>query len=133
LGVFGNSAVRLLTNLHLRHKEKLRATAIALEYNGKPWKVGGEIYKVHRQDIRIERIRLEKVAEQRYRLRGERRKEKMKIWKSKIEASFPLVARGLSMEVLAEKLGCSLRTAYRRKEKYRETQGLEQVGGTLSL
>ena len=82
LGVFGNSAVRLLTNLHLRHKEKLRATAIALEYNGKPWKVGGEIYKVHRQDIRIERIRLEKVAEQRYRLRGERRKEKMKIWKS---------------------------------------------------
>jgi hypothetical protein len=114
----------LLPNLALRHKEKLRAIRIALDYSGKPWKIGGEIYKAHRQRVRIERAKLEAIAERRYRLRVERKQEKMKIWKSKIEASFPVVSQDLSMQVIAEKLGCSLRTAYRRREKYRESQAL---------
>ncbi len=122
LFTFGDSALNLLSNLRLRHREKLGARRIVNEYHGKPWVIGGPVYRAHRQSIRIERAELGAIAQQRYLLRAQRRLDKARIWRSKVEASFPLIAEGHSMEVLAEKLGCSLRTAYRRLEKYRESE-----------
>jgi hypothetical protein len=121
LELFGVSALDLLPNVTFRHREKILRKQLASKFNAQPWSTAGPLYKAHREVIRLERDLLGGVAERRYRLREKRKQHKMEIWRSKVEAAFPVIAQGLSIEEVAEKLGCSIRTAYRRKEKFRES------------
>jgi len=45
---------------------------------------------------------------------------KKEIFRRKVESTFKLFARGLSVQEVATKLNVSIRTAYRRKTKFLE-------------
>jgi len=84
------------------------------------------MYKcAHRRAILVERSALEAIAARRYGLRDDRKRRKSKIFKERVESSFELFAKGIGIEEVARALNCSIRTAYRRKERFRESRAVE--------
>jgi hypothetical protein len=120
LEVNGNHAQRLLPNIALRHREKLVSRQLAITYNRSSWAIAGPVYSAHRGAILAERSALEALAARRYNLRGDRRRRKEKIFSDRVASTFELFSVGLGVEEVAGALKCSIRTAYRRKEKFRE-------------
>jgi DNA-binding NarL/FixJ family response regulator len=91
-----------------------------MEHHGNLWKIAGPVYNAHRRAIRAERSALEIIAARRFRLRNARKKLKKEIFRRKVESTFKLFARGLSVQEIATTLNVSIRTAYRRKAKFLE-------------
>ena len=112
--------LRLLANIQFRHREKIVGRQLAVTYNGRPWNVAGPVYKDYRRTILAERDALEAIAGRRFLLRADRRRRKKGIFKQRVESTFELFAKGASAKQVADSLNCSIRTAYRRKEKFRE-------------
>lgn len=109
---------RLLLKIQFRHREKIFAKELALAYDGYPWAVAGPIYKSYRRATLVERNVLEAVVARRFRLRADRKRRKKEIFRQRVEATFELFEKGLSAQEVANSLGFSLRTAYRRREKF---------------
>jgi len=124
LGVSGRYALRLLPSIEFRHREKIVARQIAMAQHRSPWAIAGPLYAAHRRAIEVERGALEAIAARRYRLRDDRKRRKSEIFRQRVESTFDLFARGLGVQEVAKILNCSLRTAYRRKEKFRESRAL---------
>ena len=122
LEVNGRYALTLLPDIGFRHREKIAGRQIALAYHRSPFHIAGPVYMAHRQAIKVERSALEAIAARRYFLRDERRKRKSEIFKQRVESSSELFSKDLSMQKVADTLGCSIRTAYRRKERLREVE-----------
>ena len=76
----------------------------------------------HELAIKVERSGLEAIAERRFGLRDDRKRRKSEIFRQRVESTFDLFARGLSVQEVARLLNCSIRTAYRRKERFREIE-----------
>jgi hypothetical protein len=120
--VNGQYALKLLPNLGFRHREKIAGKQIAMANDRKPWSVAGPLYLSHRARIRSERDALETIAAKRFSARGERRQRRKEIFTQKLESSFPLFAKGLTVQEVAGLLHCSIRTAYRRMEKFKNSE-----------
>ena len=126
LEVNGHHALRLLPNIDLRHREKMVSRQIAITYNSSSWAIAGPVYAAHREAILAERTALEAVAARRYNLRDDRKRRKEEIFRDRVASTFELFSTGLGVEEVARALKCSIRTAYRRKEKF--TEWKEKVG-----
>jgi hypothetical protein len=120
LNVHGAYALRLLPNIGFRHREKIVGRQLTIAYSGHPWNVAGPIYKDYRRKILAERDALEALAARRFLLRADRRRRRKEIFNRRVESTAELFAKGLSMKEVAESLNCSIRTAYRRKERLRK-------------
>ena len=120
--VTGTHALKLLPHIGFRHREKIRARQIAMVHNGDLWRNAGLIYSAHRQAIKVERSALEEIAARRFDARHDRRRTKNEIFRQKVESTFELFAKGLGVEDVAQRLNFSVRTAYRRKEKFHESK-----------
>ncbi len=114
--------LRLLTKIQFRHKEKIVGRQLAFTYDGHPWSVAGPVYKDYRRKILAQRDALEAITTRRFILRADRRRRKQEIFNQRVESTYALFARGLSVEEVADSLNCSIRTAYRRKERFRKTR-----------
>jgi hypothetical protein len=121
--VNGQGALKLLPNISFRHREKIVARRIAIENNTRPWSVAGPSYLSHRARIRLERDELRALAAKRFSARGERRQRRKDVFRQKVETSFPLFAKGLSVQEVAELSHFSIRTAYRRMERFKSAEG----------
>jgi hypothetical protein len=122
LGVYGQSALKLLPNIGFRHREKIVGRQIATTQHRSPWGIAGPLYAAHRRAILVERSALEVIAAKRYSLRDDRRQRKSEIFRERVESAYELFSRGLRVEEVARILNCSARTAYRRKVKFRESR-----------
>jgi len=120
LEVHGHFASRLLPRIEFRHGEKITGKELAMAYHGVSWNIAGPIYKEYRRAILIERASLEAIAKHSYLLRGERKRRKAEIFRRRLESSFELFTKNLTMKEVAETLHCSIRTAYRRREAFKE-------------
>jgi len=125
LEVNGRHALRLLPNIRFRHREKIVGRQIAMTHDRSPWGIAGPLYAAHRTAILVERSALEAIAARRYGLREDRKRRKSKIFKERVESSFELFAKGIGIEEVARALNCSTRTAYRRRERFRESRAVE--------
>jgi len=110
--------LRLLTKIQFRHREKIVGCQLAVTYSGHPWSVARPVYKDYRRKILAERDALEAIAGRRFLLRADRRRRKQEIFNQRVESTFELFAKGLSVKEVADSLNCSIRTAYRRKERF---------------
>jgi hypothetical protein len=122
LNVHGAYALRLLPSIGFRHREKIVGRLMAMAHHGNLWNVAGPLYKAYRRAILVERSELEAVAARRWVLRNERKRRKREIFRQRVESSFELFSRGCSVQKVAETLDCSIRTAYRRKAKFRTVE-----------
>jgi hypothetical protein len=119
LNANGAYPLRLLPSIGFRHREKIVGRQMAMAHHGNLWNVAGPFYNAYRKAIMVERSALEAVAARRWALRDERKRRKSEIFGRKVGLSFELFSRGHSVQKVAETLGCSIRTAYRRKQKFR--------------
>jgi hypothetical protein len=110
----------LLPKVAFRHREKIIAADLASEFDAKPWMAAEPAYTILRREIRRGRDELCKYAELRYNLRNSRKEQRKKAWESKVKSAFPLFTGSLSMTEVAQALNSSIRTAYRRRQKYLE-------------
>jgi len=122
LEVNGEFAVKLLPNIGFRHREKIAGVKIAMANDRIPWTVAGPVYLSYRAIIKSERDALESLAANRWRARGEKKEKRKEIFRRKFESSFPLFAKGLTVQEVAQMLHCSTRTAYRRMEGFRDKE-----------
>ncbi len=111
---------RLLPNIRFRHREKIVAKQLALVNGGRPWNVVRPVYKNYRKAIIVERNALEAIAARRFGLRADKRQRKNEIFRQRVESTFELFKKGLGVREVADSMSCSLRTAYRRREKFIE-------------
>ena len=125
LELVGRSCLDLLPKVAFRHTEKIIGAELAFEFDAKPWTVAEPAYSMLKREIGRGRDELCKYAELRYNLRSSRKEQRKKAWESKVESAFPLFTGGLSMTEVAQALNCSIRTAYRRKQKYLENHYME--------
>jgi hypothetical protein len=125
LEVNGQHALQLLPNIRFRHREKIVGRQIAMTHDRSPWGIAGPLYAAHRRAILVERNALEAIAARRYDLRDDRKRRKSAIFKQRVESSFELFAKGIGIEEVARALNCSIRTTYRRKERFRESRVVE--------
>lgn len=120
LEVNGLDALRLLSRVSLRHREKIVGRRIAIAHDRSLWATSGPVYAAFRREVLGERAALEAVAARRYSLRDERKRTKEGIFRHRVTSTFELFSMGLGVEEVSRALKCSIRTAYRRKEKFRE-------------
>jgi hypothetical protein len=120
LNIHGQYALKLLPIIGFRHREKIAARKIAMTQHSCPWGVAGTLYAAHRRIILAERNALGALAARRYHLRRDRRRIKNEIFEDRVASTFELFSKGLGAEQVAKALNCSIRTAYRRKEKFRK-------------
>jgi CRP-like cAMP-binding protein len=88
----------------------------------KPWSIAGPLYLSYRAIIRSEREVLETMAAKRWRARDEKKQQRKEIFRRRLESSFPLFAKGLTVQEVAQTLDCSVRTAYRRMKRFRNKE-----------
>jgi hypothetical protein len=129
LEVNGRYALKLLPNIGFRHKEKIAGRQIAMANDRKPWSVAGPMYLSHRARIKFERDELEAIAAKRWLARGERKQRRKEIFRQKVESTFPLLAKGLTVQEVGEALHCSTRTVYRRVEKFKNDESSSRNQG----
>jgi len=122
LEVHGRQALELLPKIGFRHREKIEGRRLAMEYNSRPWSIAGPLYLSYRAAIKAERDQLSFIAMKRFQSRGERRRLRKEMLRQKLESSFPLFAKGLTAQEVADELHFSIRTAYRRKEKFEDSK-----------
>jgi hypothetical protein len=118
----GRYALKLLPNIGFRHREKIAGVKIAMANDRKPWRIAGPLYLSYRAGIKSEREALESIASKRWRTRGGRKQQRRRIFIRRLESSFPLFAKGLTVQEVAQRLHCSTRTACRRMEKFKNKE-----------
>jgi len=120
LEVNGRNALKLIPRIGFRHREKIVGAQITMANDRKPWNIAGPLYLEYRATIKSERDALEIMAAKRWRARGEKRQQRREIFRRRLESSFPLFAKGLTVEEVAQALHCSIRTTYRRMEMFKK-------------
>ncbi len=117
LYVRGPLVLKILSELRVRHREKIEVAELVRKYEGKKWNYAGSIYFSYRQSIRAQRNQYVNEAEVAYALRIERKLNKKKAFDSRVENALQMKIRGAKLKQIADSSQRSLRTIYRWIQK----------------
>ncbi len=117
LSASGLEAIKILSELRLRHEEKVNASRLAEAMSNLHWSSAAPVYRSFRNEIRVERDRFVKEAEVAYTFRQERRQLKKQIFDGMILSARKMKERGHSNDEIALASKRSSRTVYRWLQK----------------